>query len=225
MEHIDLLHLVRRVWRDSQQSCDLASIEREQLQLQRQHDIPGAFIPSAYLRFVQSGVIHEMIATIHHNLMDIVSLKKILLRLHHINQNPQSLQDIKALIRLAKLALELNDRSYFALIEKQLQKLSAEQTKEFQVIKSLFLKKQKEWRQACVLWENLINHGEYAFWALEELAKTHEHVFKNHVKALEYTQRALKIYQILEQLNPYGVQESWKRSFLHRMKRLKGKIS
>lgn len=92
-QHLDLLHLSRRVWKDSQESCDLGSIEREQLDLNRTGDIPGSLIPTAYLRFIQTGLIHEMISAIQHNQIDILSLKKILFRLAEINQNPETVHD------------------------------------------------------------------------------------------------------------------------------------
>lgn len=112
-EHLDLLHLSRRVWKDSQESCDLGSIEREQLNLQRSGDISGSLIPTAYLRFIQTGLIHEMISAIQHNQIDIFSLKKILFRLAEINEKPEVVSDLKALLRLANLAFELEDFEYF----------------------------------------------------------------------------------------------------------------
>ena len=223
--HLDLLHLARRVWKDSQESCDLTSIEREQLGLERTGDIPGSLIPTAYLRFIQSGVIHEMISTIKHNQTDIFSLKKILFKLAQINDRPESVQEAPALFRLAKLAFELDDFDYFLRIEKKLHDLQVKDLQKFNLLKSLFLKKRKEWLQACALWETLVPFREYSFFALEELAKAHEHVFKNHQKALEYAQRALNIYQKLEQLNPYHVKTEWKTAFSYRYQRLKNKLS
>jgi len=224
-EHLDLLHLSRRVWKDSQESCDLGSIEREQLNLQRSGDISGSLIPTAYLRFIQTGLIHEMISAIQHNQIDIFSLKKILFRLAEINEKPEVVSDLKALLRLANLAFELEDFEYFLRIEQRLEALQPEGAKEIRLLKSFFLKKRKEWTSACQLWETLVPHREYSFLALEELAKAYEHVFRDHQKALEYAQRALKIYQIMEQLNPYQVNSEWKMAFLRRFNRLKNKLT
>ncbi|WP_456405826.1 ribonuclease H-like domain-containing protein [Caldithrix abyssi] len=223
--HLDLLHLSRRVWKDSQESCDLVSIEREQLNIRRSGDIPGYLIPAAYLRFIRNEVIHEMIAVIQHNRQDIISLNKILFRLSSINQSPEALNDGKALMRLAKLAFEINDYDYFVQVEKQLLKIRDEHHPEFKLLLSFFLKKQGNWQKACALWESLVAHQSYSFVALEELAKAHEHVFKDYQKALEYSARALKMYGTLQQLNPYSVKSAWKTAFLQRYERLKCKIS
>ncbi len=223
-QHLDLLHLVRRVWKDSQESCDLVSIEREQLQFQRTNDLPGSLIPVAYSRFVQSGVIHEMIAAIQHNHLDILSLQKILFRLASINQSPASVNDVKALLRLARLAFELEDFTYFEQIERQLQSIAQTMPAEFLRLKSLFCKKLKRWEKACAIWENLSNHPSHSLWALEELAKTHEHILKNPQQALQFTHRALKVLNTLEQLNPYTIKPAVKQAFLRRFQRLKNKI-
>ena len=47
-KHIDLLHIVRRIWSDSFPSRDLQTIEREVLGRKREGDIPGYLIPGAY---------------------------------------------------------------------------------------------------------------------------------------------------------------------------------
>ncbi len=222
-KHIDLLHLVRRVWRDSQDNCDLGSVESKQLNITRQNDIPGYAIPAAYTRFIYSGVVHEMLQVIEHNYQDIVTLQKLIARLSSIEENPAVLNDVSALMRLSRLAFELNDRAFFLKIEHALRQ-HGELPPQFEFLKSLLHKRSGEWEVAVPLWEGLLQHRPFALSALEELAKYHEHIRRDLQAALGYTNRALKQLSTLEVLNPYQVDEQQKQSFLHRLKRLQTKM-
>jgi len=224
-QHIDLLHLARRVWKDSQDRCDLNSVESLQLGLTRQGDIYGGWIPQAYLNFLNTGVIHDMIATIEHNVQDIHSLAKLLLRLAEIEERPHTLDDASALQRLAQLAFELGDFEYFEQVEQALQETGESLPPRVQFLKSLFHKKRGEWGNALELWEKLTSDKEFLFPALEELAKYYEHRARNRAKALEYCEKALKYFEILAQLNPYGLNESLKKEFIRRCERLQAKLS
>ncbi len=225
LQHIDLLHLARRVWKDSQERCDLNSVESLQLGLTRQGDIYGGWIPQAYLNFLNTGVIHEMIATIEHNVQDIHSLAKLLLRLAEIEQSPHILDDAAALQRLAQLAFELDDFEYFERVEQALQKTGKALSARVQFLKSLFLKKRGEWEAAVALWLKLTSDRDFLFPSLEELAKYYEHRAKNYAKALEYCEKALRYFKILQELNPYGLNESVKKEFIRRRERLRAKLS
>src|SRR5690242_16551760 len=46
--HLDLLHAARRVWGRVLQDCRLETLERAVLGVERENDVPGAFIPSMY---------------------------------------------------------------------------------------------------------------------------------------------------------------------------------
>jgi len=110
--HIDLLHPVRRLWKDSFPSCDLGTIERELLGRERQGDIPGALIPHAYFKFLQTGVIHDMKRVIEHNALDLISLAELLLLFDKIENEPHLLDD-QALTRLLKLMYQAGDLHEF----------------------------------------------------------------------------------------------------------------
>ncbi len=223
--HIDLLHLCRRVWKNSQDSCDLGSVERYRLGINREHDIPGGLIPQAYLRFISTGVIHEMIRTIEHNYQDILSLQKLLLKLAEIEENPRASEDGNAYLRLGKLAFEIQDLEYFESIEQLYTQLNGGSSAQLKFLKSLLHKKRGEWERAVTLWEELIEHRDFMFPVLEELAKYHEHLAQDYRRALEYTERALKHLGTLQQLNPYSVDETRKSAFAHRSQRLRAKLS
>ena len=223
--HIDLLHLTRRVWKDSQERCDLNSVEAFQLGLRRTTDIPGWQIPQAYLNFLRTGGIHEMIAAIEHNVQDIYSLAKLLVRLSEIEQQPEILQDTKALMRLAHLALEIEDFPFFQRIAERIRQEEKRENGQLTYLKSRFLKKLRDWPRAVAAWQALLENPSYRFYALQELAKYYEHHKKNIALAITYCDQALRRLKILEELNPYAFDRSLKEAFLKRKERLKRKIS
>ncbi len=222
--HIDLLHFARRVWKDSQERCDLGSVENMRLGVERSVDIPGGLIPSAYTTFLNTGVIHEMVQTIEHNIRDIHSLAQLLFRLAEIEENPGSADDAYALLRLADLAFELNDYAYFQRIEKAfIQRFGSENSK-LKFVKSMFLKRNGQWTPAVKLWEELSLETAYRFKALQELCKYYEHRVRDYRQAVRYCQTALKAIRVLEEINPYSA-INIRSEFEKRFSRLRRKLS
>lgn len=79
--HIDILHHARRRWRGRLPNCKLQTLERYICGRRRQDDIPGAQIPAAYQRFVETGEPHEMESILYHNAVDLVTLLDLSMRL------------------------------------------------------------------------------------------------------------------------------------------------
>lgn len=226
LKHLDLLHIVRRIWKDSLASCDLISIERHVLNRRRQNDIPGFMIPQAYFDFLRSGVVHEVKRLIEHNYYDIVSLAELFIVLDKIEENPASLKDARALIRLAKLAFEQKDTNQFQKIFNAYTTHASEpDDAELKVWQSLLKKKQREWPDALRIWEELLSHRNFTLFALEELAKYYEHVEKDHQMALQYTDRALKRFEWNNELYTDTISQDELLAFRRRKKRLMVKLS
>ncbi len=81
--HLDLLPPARRAWRARWGACNLGSLERNVLALQRSaDDVPGFMIPDIYRQYYQTGVVSEMLVRVfYHNLQDIVSMVLLAQRL------------------------------------------------------------------------------------------------------------------------------------------------
>ena len=77
--HIDMLHVGRRIWGRQLPNCKLQTLERYMCRRPRQGDIPGAEIPDAYHRFVQSGNAVQMRDILHHNALDLLTTAEVLL--------------------------------------------------------------------------------------------------------------------------------------------------
>ncbi len=74
MQHLDLLHPARKLWKERLGSCRLARLESAVLGFERKGDIPGALIPQRYFDYLRSRDGSRLGAVFHHNALDIVSL-------------------------------------------------------------------------------------------------------------------------------------------------------
>jgi uncharacterized protein YprB with RNaseH-like and TPR domain len=220
LQHIDLLHLARRIWKDSLDSLNLGMVEEKLLGRQRSGDIPGALIPQAYFTYLRSGVVHDMVRVIEHNYLDMISMADLILLLAKTEANPALVFDSAALIRLAKLAYEQDNAPYFDLIWEYFEGQEGAIPPRLLQWRSLKAKREKDWSRACALWKELLNQKEYFFFALEELAKYYEHKQGDLHQALVCTQRAIKALEVVEELNPYHPHLAFKTFFLKRMHRL-----
>lgn len=218
--HIDLLHVARRLWKDSLPSLELTAIERAYLNRRRVGDIPGASIPEAYFTFLRSGVIHDIKKIIEHNYLDIVSLAELIVLLSEIEETPQKAEDDAVLLRMARLAYELNDAPMFTRIGRIFHSQKRALPATMNMWKSLLAKRAGRWEEALPLWEGLLHSNAYLFFALEELAKYYEHQKKDYHKALDYTTRAMNSLQKLAELNPYSAIPEQQQAFRKRAKRL-----
>ena len=79
--HLDLLPLVRRVFKHRMPDARLASVESELLGIRRHCDIPGWEIPSRYLDFLRFGEPGQLVDVVRHNEEDVRSLARLLVHL------------------------------------------------------------------------------------------------------------------------------------------------
>lgn len=221
MPHLDLLHVVRRIWGRSLRSCDLQTLERELDLAYRSNDIPGAYIPQAYFDFINTGTIHNIIRLVEHNYTDLTSLFELVTILKQINHDPSNFHlDPGALYSLAKLSYEMFNESYLDQIHKQIDIKQHDLSESVRLWKSLLLKKRKAWRAAVEIWEGLISSHLYSMLALEELAKYYEHISKDYTKALFYTDRAIRKIELMTEIYELEQSDGAIDGFRYRHKRL-----
>jgi len=83
--HIDLLTLVRALYRHRLESCTLRRVEERVLGYERDDPIPSALVPDAYFEYLRAGSLDFLEAAIEHNRLDVISLvhlhSRLLLRL------------------------------------------------------------------------------------------------------------------------------------------------
>ncbi len=83
--HIDLLTLVRALYRHRLESCTLRMVEERVLGYERDDPIPSALVPDAYFDYLRAGSLDFLEAAIEHNRLDVISLvhlhSRLLLRM------------------------------------------------------------------------------------------------------------------------------------------------
>jgi len=81
LHHIDLVHPVRRLYREVWPDCRMATVERNLLGIARANDLPGSEAPQAFRRWLQAADDGPLRGVLAHNAQDLVSLARLLLKL------------------------------------------------------------------------------------------------------------------------------------------------
>ncbi|MHB1575964.1 MAG: ribonuclease H-like domain-containing protein [Candidatus Dormibacteria bacterium] len=79
--HLDLLPVVRRLFRHRLDRCTLRVVEEDLLGQGRGHDLPGREAPERYWRFLQTGDPAPLADVVRHNQQDVLSLLSLVQRL------------------------------------------------------------------------------------------------------------------------------------------------
>jgi hypothetical protein len=88
--HFDALFASRRLWRRVHGGASLGVLEREVLGIERKEDLPGAFIPEAWLGFARTGDGPLMPLVLSHNADDVVALARLSARIQGVFDDPRS---------------------------------------------------------------------------------------------------------------------------------------
>ncbi len=79
--HLDLLAIVRRLFRHRMADARLRTAERSLLGIHRVGDVDGWEIPGRYLGFLRGGSAKELVEVVRHNDQDVRSLARLLMHL------------------------------------------------------------------------------------------------------------------------------------------------
>jgi hypothetical protein len=72
--HVDLLTLVRALYRHRLESCTLRMVEERLLGYERDDPMPSALVPDAYFSYLHAGSLDVLEAALEHNRLDVISL-------------------------------------------------------------------------------------------------------------------------------------------------------
>ena len=72
--HVDLLTLVRALYRHRMESCTLRTVEERLLGYERDDPIAGALVPDAYFTYMRAGSSPVLELALEHNRLDVISL-------------------------------------------------------------------------------------------------------------------------------------------------------
>lgn len=221
MEHIDLLHLARRLWRDRLPSRTLSNLEVQILGAQRtDEEIPGWMIPQMYFDFLHDGDARPLKRVFYHNSMDVLSMAALLNLVANLLENPEGEKDIPASDQAAMGRLyeelgyhDLADQTYMTSIS--LEQPGDQKMKTVLCLASL-RKRRGDYQRALPLWEQAAGEGYVE--AFVELAKYYEHRAKDIPAALYWTRAASEL--ISAPGFPISDREIWQKELGHRLERL-----
>jgi len=220
IDHIDLLHITRRVWKRRLKQCNLGNIEKEILEFYRTNeDIPGYLVPEFYRNYIVDGDASHIAKIFYHNEIDVVSLSALFSTLAAILEDPISdklshAEDIYSIGRL----MESLDREVLAerlYASTHLSAANSAETVLSLLSRSRIYKRKREYSEAVRLWQQAFELGSEE--AALELAKYYEHTAKDYSKALEYTDFLLE--RITDQ--KYEANQAHRRQRLLKKKTLK----
>ena len=226
LEHVDLLHLARRLWRDRMPSRTLGNLEVQILNTSRTaEEVPGWMIPEMYFDYVRTGDARPMKNVLYHNQIDVVSMAALLRHMAMLLTDPLATPnvDISELAALARLYEELGEmdqaeRFYCTCLERGMpESLFWDSLERL----SFLYKRGDRYELAIPLWEKAARQG--LLYAHEELAKYYEHIGHDPTQALEWTNIALTLLET----PTHSTQErqTWQPELIHRQERLLRKLN
>lgn len=193
MQHVDLLALSRRVWRNRLPSRALGALEQDILSVARsEEEIPGWMIPEMYFEYLKSGNSKPMAGVFYHNKMDILSLAALFLHLSNLLTSPLDWLSSEGLdlIAIAKLYDDTGRRDKAIDLYEYSLSLGLPQPFFIQTLYRYAELARKEGNidQAVRLWQKAAEYKEWQ--ACLEVAKYYEHRLRDYQAALEWTTQA-----------------------------------
>ncbi len=195
MEHLDLLHGARRLYKLRLENCRLVNLENQILGVERDGDVPGELIPYMYFEYLRTQLAFRLIPVFHHNALDIVSLACLTGVIPAAFQHPESVRarhgaDLLGLARWLRMSgrLEEAHRLMRRAIDLGLpdQHLFRALFETGSIEKKLGL----EHAALATFTDLSLSPNPYRARACEELAKHYEHREKNYAMALESVRAA-----------------------------------
>jgi len=191
--HIDMLPMARRIWRNRLPSRALKDLEVDILHLTRSEDeVPGWMIPDMYFDFLRTRDARPMAGIFYHNGMDILSLAALTASTGELLASPLQAENVAALdlIAIAKLYEDIKQPQVaLQLYERSLQ-YGLPEDFYIQTLQryAILYRRQGNWPEALRLWTQLaeLNNFEGAV----DAAKCCEHQLRDIKQAIAWTEKA-----------------------------------
>ena len=203
MQHLDLLHGARRLWKLRFESCRLVDLESQVLGVEREGDIPGALIPYVYFEYQRTGRATRLLPVFEHNAFDILSLACLtgIVPEAFLNASQDAAHrklrhgsEMAGLARWLHAAGDLEGAR--TLLRRAIDTKADARLPDELLFRALWdlgqLERKLDAREAALaIWEDLAcAPNPFQVRAIAELAKHYEHRAKDREKALEWTRAA-----------------------------------
>lgn len=209
LQHLDLLHGARRLWKLRLESCRLMDLENQVLGVERQGDLPGEMIPFVYFEFLRTQQAFRLVPIFHHNAVDILSTACLTGIVPFAFRDPGGVQIAHGadLVGLARWLLANGEREQSAALLRRAVDLGLPDALLFRTLWDIAALEKRLGRDEAalaVLNELTESRNPYRIAALEALAKHYEHREKNYLKALELMRTARAIEDSPELMHRYA---------------------
>lgn len=209
LQHIDLLHVARRVWKLRLKSCRLSRLEEMVLGITREDDLPGALVPERYFQYLKTKDETLLDDILEHNEQDIISLAHLLYHLAVMHQTPDSVSQKEDIFSLGKVyetrgRIEKARMCYKAADGGSLSALARARLAET-------YRREGDTEKAARVYENMIRAGQGGIAPLIAMAKISEHKRRDIPSALEYTRKAIMICAQKESADMPALQKRFER--------------
>jgi len=218
LQHIDLLHLTRKIYKNRLPSRRLTDLETQLLHYERgKEEVPGWLVPQIYKDYLNTGDPLPLSGVFYHNAVDIITLAAVFVLTTEILNQP--LQDHVESLDLLAIGNIYEELGFFdKAIEIYENCLGRDLPQDFYLQTllrfALMYKKAGEREKAVILWVRAANLQNVE--ACIELAKHFEHFVKELGAALQWTNKAFEILD--KDLNP--ISKLVLHDIEHRQKRL-----
>jgi uncharacterized protein YprB with RNaseH-like and TPR domain len=197
LDHVDLLHSSRRLWKLRFESCRLVDLENQILGVERIGDMAGALIPYVYFEYLRTRDAARMFPIFHHNALDILTLACLAGIVPYAFRDPES-DARKNGAELAGIGRWLRAAGELDQARKLFRKSIDAGLKDDLLFRTLWdvaaiERKLGAVEKAVEVWTDLAESpNAYRVKAMEELAKHYEHREKDCGRALELTRAAME---------------------------------
>ena len=225
LQHIDLLPLARRIWRNRLSSRALKDLEVAILGQERTvEEVPGYLSPEIYYEYLHSGDARPLAGVFYHNAQDILSLHKLFLHLGNLLADPirVSPEEGLDLIAVARLYEDLKHWDWALKLYEHSLGSGLPVTFYLDTVKRYanLYRKQENWTEAALLWQKAVDYHQVD--ACIELAKLKEHQERDPAGALQWVQTALSY---LPEVRPVSLRKALREELEHRAERLSQKLA
>lgn len=209
LQHIDLLHVARRVWKMRLKSCRLSRLEERVLGIVREDDLPGALVPERYFQYLKTKNETLLSDILEHNAQDIISLAHLLHQLVVMHESPcleKPKEDVYSLGRVYEMRgrMEGARMCYRAADKGSLSAMARARIAET-------YRREGNSEQAAKVYDTMIRSGQGGIAPLIAMAKICEHKRRDIPSALEYTKKAIVLCAEKDSPDMPGLQKRFER--------------
>jgi len=199
--HLDLLYPTRRVWRLRLRDCTLGNIERRVLDCGREDDLPGSEVPERYFTYLKTGDFSLLEDVLRHNLRDVQTLAKLLLRLARVFEKPEQQDFFEDVFSVGRaLARDGNREAARVCFRVAGSGKPIQVAAEARMLLARSHRQDRQFAEAEAVYAEMINRGEGGVAPYVELAKIAEHRRRDFALALRHTEAALERLALRERL-------------------------